>query len=231
MNYVKRLSLALLVIGASPVVFASEEADKAAKAAEEAAKAAKTAAEETAKAAADEAAKAAKTAADKVAAEKVAFSKDPVAWYKGQSSTVKVGIPVAVAGTAFAAAYYFIPEVKKATHKAIDKAKAFANEAIENPEGSNARRNAIIAGGLVVVAGGVYWKFDAIKKALKTETPEEKVAREAKEAKDKAEKEAKEAKDKADKEAKEAKDKADKEAKEAKEKKGKKDGAKDGATN
>ena len=211
MNYVKHLSLALLVIGASPVIFAMSDADKAAAAAQ--ALADKAAAD---KVAADKAAKdlADKATADKATADKLvnadsSWTNKPWVHYNKQSTAVKVAIPVAVAGTAFALAYYFIPEVKKATHKAIDKTKAFGNEVMENPEGSTARRTALIAAGLLTAGAVVCVKWDVIKRAI-SETTEEKTARLAKEAKDAEEAVAKKAKDLADKAADKAKDLADK---------------------
>jgi hypothetical protein len=187
MNYVK-LSLALLVIGASSAVLAVKKnaaKAEAAAASEEAEPKKGPKAKKDAKSDDKEDAKGKKTTkkGDK-AEETPALTKDPVGWVKAQKTSVKVGLGVTAAGLAYGAAYYFIPEVKKATHKAIDKAKAFANEAIENPEGSTARRNAIIAG--LAIAGGaaVIYKWDYLKSCFVKESEKDKKDREAKEAKD-----------------------------------------------
>ena len=110
MNYVKHLSLAFLVIAASPVVFAGEEAVKA------------------------------NDDTSWTNEPFVHYRKQsPTAKLALQSAAVPVGIPVAIGATGVQVEIPIataMSEVKKAIHKAIAKAQALATEAVGNPEGS-----------------------------------------------------------------------------------------------
>lgn len=201
MNYVKQLSLALLVISGSSFVFAGEPA--APKADDKSAPVVDKAAPKTEAAAT--------TVATSAKSEDVKFFSNPWTWYRNQGTTLQVAIPAGIAAAAVGA-YCFIPEVKKATHKAIDKTKAFVNDLIEPVEGSTSRRNAAIVAGLGVVALAVVYRAE-LKKALTPETAEQKKAREEKEAVQKAADAAKAVtKADADKDATAKKDVADKDA-------------------